>query len=150
MTSLRARAEGESAPLYGTALAGQKTNPRSLLAGRGFRLLRQVLVEPLQRLRHMLLDEGAVVPAPLLDDQFRGDAGLLQLCRHRLGLLERDEGVLVAVDDERRRVVLGDVADRRNLLADFLALLFVGDRLERIGLGVEAVEVEGPLDGDDR
>ncbi|HKI36026.1 MAG TPA: hypothetical protein VKA46_29490 [Gemmataceae bacterium] len=54
MTSLRARAEGETAPLYGTALAGQKTNPLIEACELWEELCDDLIAERLRALRALL------------------------------------------------------------------------------------------------
>ena len=92
---------------YQTAEArGQRQDRESSSAGLR---LSQVAVEPVGELRQVLVQAGPAVPGTLLDDELRLDPGLLELLDDQLRLLERDELVLVAVDDQRRRVVGRDV-----------------------------------------
>ena len=75
-----------------------------------FRL--QVAVEPVGDRRHVLVPFRPAVPRAFLDDQLGLDARGLELVEDQLGLLDRDQEILVAVDDQRGRVVGRDVSDR--------------------------------------
>src|SRR5262245_12298792 len=130
-----------------------RVNPctKSVYAVRGpFRLfalhLAEVLVEPVGHHLGVLVHALPAVRRALLDHQLRRDAGFLQLGDHDFRLLDRHQLVGVAVDDQGRRVVGADVADRRNLPAKLAHLLLVGDRDIGAELGVELAEIERRLE----
>ncbi len=51
------------------------------------------------------------MPSPFFDHQVCLDPGLLELLDNPFRLLEGDELVRISMDDERRRVVRGDMGD---------------------------------------
>ena len=112
-----------------------------LILGAG---LLEVLIEPIDHQIQVLVqtDEPAV-SGTLFWHQLRLDPDALQLLHERLGLLEWHQLIGVAMDDQRGRVVGGDVGDRGYLPRDLAEPLGVGDRYPDVGLLVELAVVEG-------
>src|SRR5205814_5154082 len=69
-----------------------------------------------------------------------------KLLDHDLRLLNRHEGIRVAVDDECWRRFPGHEIHRRNLATDFLAFLFIRNEDEGAPPGIEFLEVEWRLE----
>ena len=102
----------------------------------------QMLVEPIGEQVHVLAECGPAVVGSGAEDQFARDFVFFQLVDEDVRLLDRDDFVLVAVDDQHWGIVGGDVRDRRNLLSDLFQLRFVSDPLEAFGLRVVLDEIK--------
>src|SRR3712207_3314974 len=63
----------------------------------------------------------------LFDDQLGRYAGLFELRDENLRWLDRNEFVSIAMNDERRGIVIGDVVDRRDAPADLDDSFVFGD-----------------------
>src|SRR5262245_25616388 len=86
-------------------------------------LLRQVRVEPVGDLHHVLVHAGPTMPAAGMHDEFRRQLLFPHLVDEDLCLLDRHQRVLVAMNNQTRCRAVGDVIDRRDLLQELLALL---------------------------
>src|SRR5207253_2516237 len=97
---------GEPRPAGSGCGGGGAAPCRSRLA-RGLLLVGPVRIEPLPQEREVEDHCRVAVVHALADFELALDAALVQFADQALGLLERHEAVLVAVDDERRRGLLG-------------------------------------------
>ena len=100
-------------------------------------------VEPIADGGEVAAHVGPAVVGARLDHKLCLDARGFHLLDEALGLLERHEPVFVAVEDERGRVVGGDVGDRGDAATDLEDFRFVGDGLQFAEVGIELAAIEG-------
>src|SRR5262249_3902476 len=107
-----------------------------------FPLLWQVPVEPVREADQVLVHSPPAVVGPLLHDQFGMDTGLFQLGDEDLGLLDRDQFVLVTVDNKSWGVVLSDVLDRGKFAEEGDDFRHIRDPAETPGLRISFAKGE--------
>ena len=107
-------------------------------------------VEPVGDGRHVFQKVGPAVASPLLDHELGLDAGGFQLVEDQLGLLDRDQMIGVAVDDQRGRIVGRSVISRADLPSGLDDLVDVSHRHKVVSRGVQLVKVEGGLEPGER
>src|SRR5579884_1393998 len=134
---LRGLACGEPSAIY--APAGRLA--RALLGGL-LRLIFQIAVEPVGERFRVFEDGKPAVAAIFFDDEFGRHTGFFELGDHSLRLLQRHQGILVAVDNQGRRVIAANVSDRGNLAEKILHFLLVGDAVEKPFIAVEDLEID--------
>src|SRR4029078_7179973 len=78
----------------------------------------------------------------MLNNQFCRDSHVLQPGNHEFSLLNRHQGVGIAMNDPDRRIVIRREICRRDLFSNLSALRIVGDRQETLGYSVEFLEGE--------
>ena len=110
---------------------------------RGFLLRLQMGIKPVGDDRDVRFEQvGPAVCGAFLDDELGLDAGGLELFQDQLRLLDRNERVGVAVDDQRGWIVGRCVIDRADLAGDFRDPGLVGDRPEDLGCRVLILEIK--------
>src|SRR5262245_29212398 len=79
--------------------------------GRRDLLFSQILVEPVGQRHEVLFEIGPAVTGPLLDHQLARHLRFPEFLDDQFCLLDRDEKVGIAVNDERRRIIFADLID---------------------------------------
>src|SRR5262245_50956394 len=82
----------------------------------------------------------------LLDHELGVDSDTLELVDDQLRLLDWHQQIGIAVDNEGRRIVGGDMVHGADLAADLENPGLVGNRSEALGGGILLVEVERRLE----
>src|SRR6478609_5997597 len=75
----------------------------------------EVFIKPVDEAPCVLADGEPAVACALLDDELGLDSGFVQPIDHQLRLLERDQAILIAVDEECGGIIGRDVVDRGDL-----------------------------------
>ncbi len=101
-------------------------------------------IEPVADDSHVLVPIFPAVRFPFLDDQPGLDARGLQLVKNDLRLLNRDQFVGIAMNDQRGRIVGTGVGDRADLVADFEIFADIMDGDEVVEPFVELVSAISP------